>query len=86
MASFSDTAFNDVAAFSVNAFDFALVPPIPPQPKPKRRFTEDGVGVAKRSRFRTEEEYAIHLRQTIKLQAEDDLEVVKILTEFLSRQ
>ncbi len=74
-----NTGFRSVL-FIIGLSAATFIPPIPPQPKPQR-FTEDGAG----TRFSTEE-YAVYLRRTIKEQAEDDLEVVRVLVEFLSRQ
>ncbi len=107
MAAFSETAFDDVNAFSVGAFDFGVTPTFqpafsdgafgrntafsdqafsfvvtPPAP-PVPTFTQFPGGVL--SGGDEEELYRIRLRRRFEQQNRDDMEVVRLLTEFLWR-
>ncbi len=109
MASYSATAFDDVSAFSVTAFDFVVVPtfnpafsdgafgrntafsdqafsfgvtpPIPPIP-PVPIVSRFPGGVLSGGE---EDEWLRKLRRRFDQQNADDMEVVRLLTEFLSR-
>lgn len=85
MAAFSDTAFGRNTAFSDLAFSFAAIAPIVPViPVSDEVRSVGGVG---RHRKLEEEDalYRRRMEQRFEVQNRDDLEVVRLLTEFLSR-
>ncbi len=79
---FSDLAFGRNTAFSDQAFSFAVTPPIPPIPTVPV-FTQFPGGVL--SGEDEEELYKLRLRRRFEQQNRDDMEVVRLLTEFLWR-
>ncbi len=77
--SFSDGAFGKNTAFSDRAFSFVVTPPSPPIPVVSR--FPGGV----LSGGDEEQLYKLRLRKRFEQQNRDDVEMVRLLTEFLSR-
>ncbi len=84
-AAFSNLAFGQNTSFSDLAFAFGTVIPPIPVPVPVEEIT--GRGAVRRHRRLEEEEalYERRIQHRFDVQNRDDLDVVRILTEFLSR-